>query len=150
MLDLFASFNNDDDDDVPSSDYSKTNICRDPFCCSIFQNSLLPFYLIQNPQGSCLWPNHGLLHSVLCHLMQMFGKEASEQLDYVECFPDGLRKGTTIAKACANAKIEGFPTWVINGEVRKLTCIKPSMFLDYKWHLLKCFSFWPKGTFKVS
>ncbi|KDP43714.1 hypothetical protein JCGZ_22341 [Jatropha curcas] len=48
---------------------------------------------------------------------QMFGKEASGILDYEECFPDGYRKGTKIAKACADAKIEGFPTWVINGEV---------------------------------
>ncbi|KAJ9172604.1 hypothetical protein P3X46_015821 [Hevea brasiliensis] len=48
---------------------------------------------------------------------QMFGKEALEMLDYVECFPDGYRKGTKIAKACADAKIEGFPTWVINGQV---------------------------------
>ncbi|KAJ4841626.1 hypothetical protein Tsubulata_004921 [Turnera subulata] len=49
---------------------------------------------------------------------EMFGKEAYEVLDYVECFPDGYRKGTKIAKACADAKIEGFPTWVINGQVR--------------------------------
>eukprot|EP00257_Ricinus_communis_P027754 XP_025015168.1 thiol-disulfide oxidoreductase LTO1 isoform X3 [Ricinus communis] len=48
---------------------------------------------------------------------QMFGKDASKMLDYVECFPNGYRKGTKIAKACADAKIEGFPTWVINGEV---------------------------------
>ncbi|CAI9094466.1 OLC1v1030212C1 [Oldenlandia corymbosa var. corymbosa] len=48
---------------------------------------------------------------------EMFGREAAEILDYVECFPDGYRKGTKIAKACADAKIEGFPTWVINGEV---------------------------------
>ncbi|KAG8662849.1 thiol-disulfide oxidoreductase LTO1 isoform X2 [Manihot esculenta] len=48
---------------------------------------------------------------------QMFGKEASDILDYVECFPDGYRKGTKIAKVCADAKIEGFPTWVINDQV---------------------------------
>ncbi|XP_038702671.1 thiol-disulfide oxidoreductase LTO1 isoform X2 [Tripterygium wilfordii] len=48
---------------------------------------------------------------------QMFGREASELLDYVECFPDGYRKGTKIEKACADARIEGFPTWVINGQV---------------------------------
>ncbi|KAK4843066.1 hypothetical protein QYF36_003502 [Acer negundo] len=46
-----------------------------------------------------------------------FGEEAAKQLDYVECFPNGYRKGTKIAKACADAKIEGFPTWVINGQV---------------------------------
>ncbi|KAK2656903.1 hypothetical protein Ddye_009955 [Dipteronia dyeriana] len=48
---------------------------------------------------------------------QAFGEEAAKQLDYVECFPNGYRKGTKIAKACADAKIEGFPTWVINGQV---------------------------------
>ncbi|KAK9230830.1 hypothetical protein WN943_021060 [Citrus x changshan-huyou] len=48
---------------------------------------------------------------------QMFGSEAVKQLNYVECFPDGYRKGTKIAKACSDAKIEGFPTWVINGQV---------------------------------
>lgn len=48
----------------------------------------------------------------------MFGQEAVKLLDYVECFPDGYRKGTKIAKACADAKIEGFPTWLINGQVR--------------------------------
>ncbi|KAH9710734.1 Thiol-disulfide oxidoreductase LTO1 [Citrus sinensis] len=48
---------------------------------------------------------------------QMFGSKAVKQLNYVECFPDGYRKGTKIAKACSDAKIEGFPTWVINGQV---------------------------------
>ncbi|KAH7512793.1 hypothetical protein FEM48_Zijuj12G0127800 [Ziziphus jujuba var. spinosa] len=38
-------------------------------------------------------------------------------LNYVECFPDGYKKGTKILKACADARIEGFPTWVINGQV---------------------------------
>uniref|UniRef100_A0A5B7C3V3 Putative thiol-disulfide oxidoreductase LTO1 n=1 Tax=Davidia involucrata TaxID=16924 RepID=A0A5B7C3V3_DAVIN len=48
---------------------------------------------------------------------QTFGREAAKLLDYVECFPNGYRKGTKIAKACADVGIEGFPTWVINGEV---------------------------------
>lgn len=48
---------------------------------------------------------------------EMFGREASDILDYVECFPNGYRKGTKIDKACTDVKIEGFPTWVINGEV---------------------------------
>ncbi|XP_042478668.1 thiol-disulfide oxidoreductase LTO1 [Macadamia integrifolia] len=47
---------------------------------------------------------------------EMFGREAAKVLDYVECFPDGYRRGTKIAKACADAGIEGFPTWVINGQ----------------------------------
>ncbi|XP_010266932.1 PREDICTED: thiol-disulfide oxidoreductase LTO1 isoform X2 [Nelumbo nucifera] len=48
---------------------------------------------------------------------QMFGREAAKLLDYVECFPDGYRTGTKIAKACSDAGIDGFPTWVINGQV---------------------------------
>ena len=42
----------------------------------------------------------------------MFGREAAKQLDYVECFPDGFRRGTKMIKACIDAKLEGFPTWL--------------------------------------
>lgn len=48
---------------------------------------------------------------------QMFGHEAAKLLDYVECFPEGFFKGTKMEKACLDVGIEGFPTWVINGEV---------------------------------
>ncbi|GLT82568.1 hypothetical protein SLE2022_009320 [Rubroshorea leprosula] len=48
---------------------------------------------------------------------QIFGSEASKLLDYVECFPNGYKKGTKMAKACADAGIEGFPAWVIHGQV---------------------------------
>ncbi|GLJ49975.1 hypothetical protein SUGI_1062890 [Cryptomeria japonica] len=48
---------------------------------------------------------------------QMFGAEAAKILDYVECYPTGYRKGVQIAKACKDANIQGFPTWVINGQV---------------------------------
>lgn len=48
---------------------------------------------------------------------EMFGHEAAKLLDYVECFPSGYKKGIKIEKACADARIEGFPTWIINGEV---------------------------------
>ncbi|KAK7307451.1 hypothetical protein VNO77_40530 [Canavalia gladiata] len=48
---------------------------------------------------------------------EMFGQEAAKQLDYVECFPEGYRRGTKMNKACIDAKIEGFPTWVINGQI---------------------------------
>ncbi|KAL8151697.1 hypothetical protein V2J09_021505 [Rumex salicifolius] len=48
---------------------------------------------------------------------EMFGREAAKLLDYVECFPAGYRKGVKIEKACSDARIEGFPTWVINGKV---------------------------------
>ncbi|XP_048332881.2 thiol-disulfide oxidoreductase LTO1, partial [Ziziphus jujuba] len=48
---------------------------------------------------------------------QMFGSEVAKLLNYFECFPDGYKKGTKILKACADGGIEGFPTWVINGQV---------------------------------
>uniref|UniRef100_A0A1J3JE63 Thiol-disulfide oxidoreductase LTO1 n=1 Tax=Noccaea caerulescens TaxID=107243 RepID=A0A1J3JE63_NOCCA len=48
---------------------------------------------------------------------QMFGREAAKLLNYVECFPQGYKKGTKIFKACSEAGIEGFPTWIINGQV---------------------------------
>ncbi|GAY53847.1 hypothetical protein CUMW_152140 [Citrus unshiu] len=66
-----------------------------------------------------VFPSLSICVYIICILtsMQMFGSEAVKQLNYVECFPDGYRKGTKIAKACSDAKIEGFPTWVINGQV---------------------------------
>ncbi|KAJ0252212.1 Thiol-disulfide oxidoreductase LTO1 [Hirschfeldia incana] len=48
---------------------------------------------------------------------EMFGREAAKLLNYVECFPEGYKKGTKIFKACSDAGIEGFPTWMINGQV---------------------------------
>lgn len=48
---------------------------------------------------------------------QMFGREAVKYLDYVECYPEGYRRGVKIAKACDAAHIESFPTWIIRGEV---------------------------------
>ena len=39
-------------------------------------------------------------------------------MDYVECYPEGYRRGVKIAKACADANIDGFPTWIIKGEVK--------------------------------
>lgn len=49
----------------------------------------------------------------------MFGREAAKLLNYVECFPEGYKKGTKIFKACGDAGIEGFPTWIINDQVSK-------------------------------
>ncbi|CAH8286398.1 unnamed protein product [Eruca vesicaria subsp. sativa] len=48
---------------------------------------------------------------------EMFGREAAKVLNYVECFPEGYKKGIKIYKACSEARIEGFPTWMINGQV---------------------------------
>lgn len=53
--------------------------------------------------------------------IQMFGREAAKILPYVECFPEGVFKGTKMDKACSDVGIEGFPTWVINGEVTQST-----------------------------
>lgn len=59
---------------------------------------------------------------------ESFGKQALEVLPYVECYPDGFRRGfgtaendsgkkdTPLAKACVDAQIDGFPTWVVGGE----------------------------------
>lgn len=59
---------------------------------------------------------------------ESFGKQAVEVLPYVECYPDGFRRGfgnaenesgkkdTPPAKACVDAQIDGFPTWVVGSE----------------------------------
>lgn len=67
--------------------------------------------------------------------MQMFGREAAKLLDYVECFPEGYKKGTKMLKACADAGIEGFPTWVINGQVSKLSISVLSLLYIYIYSL---------------
>lgn len=48
---------------------------------------------------------------------QMFGREAMKYLEYIECYPEGYRRGVKIAKPCESAKIDGFPTWIIKGKV---------------------------------
>lgn len=53
-----------------------------------------------------------------CHEQkEMFGREAMQYVVYVECYPEGYRKGIPIAKACDAANIQGFPTWVIKGQI---------------------------------
>ncbi|KAL6582750.1 hypothetical protein OROMI_004828 [Orobanche minor] len=39
---------------------------------------------------------------------QMFGREAAELLDYVECFPDGVVEGAKMAKACYDVNLKVF------------------------------------------
>ncbi|KAF0912260.1 hypothetical protein E2562_013944 [Oryza meyeriana var. granulata] len=51
---------------------------------------------------------------------QIFGREATKILDYVECFPNGAGKGKKMAPECAAAGIEGFPTWIIDGKNSKV------------------------------
>ena len=45
---------------------------------------------------------------------QLFGQEAIEIMPYVECHPEGKNPDP---KACADAEIKSFPTWIINKKV---------------------------------
>jgi uncharacterized membrane protein/glutaredoxin len=50
-----------------------------------------------------------------CHdQKQLFGKEATAKLPYVECAPDGLNSQTAVCQAIP--EIKGFPTWEIDGQ----------------------------------
>ena len=50
-----------------------------------------------------------------CHdQKEMFGKEASQQLQVVECAADGQNNQ---ADLCRSKGLEGFPSWEINGEI---------------------------------
>ncbi len=45
---------------------------------------------------------------------ELFGKEAYKELNVVECARDGKNSQTQL---CIDKKIEGFPSWEINGEI---------------------------------
>lgn len=45
---------------------------------------------------------------------QLFGKEASKELTYIECDPRGANAQPNL---CEAAKISGYPTWEINGQL---------------------------------
>ena len=50
-----------------------------------------------------------------CHEQkELFGKEATAKLKVIECAPDGLNNQKAL---CDSKKIEGFPTWEINGKL---------------------------------
>jgi glutaredoxin len=50
-----------------------------------------------------------------CHEQkELFGKEATAKLKVIECAPDGLNSQKAL---CDSKKIEGFPTWEINGKL---------------------------------
>ncbi|CAN7033361.1 unnamed protein product [Brassica rapa subsp. trilocularis] len=68
---------------------------------------------------------------------EMFGREAAKLLNYVECFPEGYKKGIKIFKACSDARIEGFPTWMINGQVSKTS---GSLLTLFPSHVSSCFT----------
>ena len=45
---------------------------------------------------------------------ELFGKEAYKELNVVECARDGINSQTQL---CIDKKIEGFPSWEINGKI---------------------------------
>jgi hypothetical protein len=47
---------------------------------------------------------------------EAFGADAAAALPYVECYPGGYRGAGSIARACVDAGVQGFPTWIINGQ----------------------------------
>lgn len=50
-----------------------------------------------------------------CHEQkELFGKEATARLKVIECAPDGQNSQ---AELCQQKKIEGYPTWEINGQI---------------------------------
>jgi hypothetical protein len=50
-----------------------------------------------------------------CHEQQeLFGRQASEKLTVIECAPDGRNSQKQL---CDAKKIEGYPTWEINGKL---------------------------------
>ncbi len=50
-----------------------------------------------------------------CHEQkELFGKEAAAKLTVIECAPDGRNSQTAL---CESKKIQGYPTWEINGTV---------------------------------
>jgi hypothetical protein len=50
-----------------------------------------------------------------CHEQhELFGKQATARLKVVECAPDGQNSQ---AELCASKKIQGYPSWEINGKL---------------------------------
>ena len=45
---------------------------------------------------------------------ELFGKEAYKELNIIECARDGKNSQTQL---CIDKKVEGFPTWEINGQM---------------------------------
>ena len=45
---------------------------------------------------------------------ELFGKQAYKELNVVECANDGKKSQTQL---CIDKKIEGFPSWEINGKI---------------------------------
>lgn len=47
---------------------------------------------------------------------ETFGAAAMQDFPYVECFPNGWKKGEKVATVCDAANVRAFPTWVIGGK----------------------------------
>ncbi|KAK9866288.1 hypothetical protein WJX84_007719 [Apatococcus fuscideae] len=60
---------------------------------------------------------YGAFWCTHCHdQKEEFGREAMSDFPYVECYPDGVKNGTGVAKECIDADVKAFPTWIINGQ----------------------------------
>lgn len=98
--------------------FGSGDITLEPYATEITQQST-PFaislakhlHAIGAKMYGAFWCSHCLEQK------QMFGREAMEILDYIECFPGGAGKGKLMAMECRAVGIEGFPMWIINGKV---------------------------------
>ena len=58
--------------------------------------------------------NYSAYWCPFCHVQkELFGQQAMSEIDYVECDPGGQNPRPQL---CQAAQIQGYPTWVINGE----------------------------------
>lgn len=58
--------------------------------------------------------NYSAYWCPFCHVQkELFGQQAMSEIDYVECDPGGHNPRPQL---CQAAQIQGYPTWVINGE----------------------------------
>ena len=65
-----------------------------------------------NSSGAVMYSAYWCPH---CHEQkELFGKQASDQLNVVECAPDGENNQ---ADLCRSKGLEGFPSWEINGSI---------------------------------
>lgn len=63
-------------------------------------------------KGAVLYTAYWCPH---CHEQkELFGREATQRLKVIECAPDGQNSQAAL---CAAKKIEGFPSWEINGKL---------------------------------
>ena len=87
------------------------------------KNAPIPVTTISNPStlalaekltasGAVMYSAYWCPH---CHEQkELFGKEATARLKVIECAPDGQNSQ---AELCQQKKIEGYPTWEINGQL---------------------------------